>query len=999
MVLFKRKIVTVPAPPVVKDGNPEVWYIKQTGEYFMDYDNYVKRMDFYNQRRFICELTGHSNLSFFEALESETSESKEVDETFPEALKEPVLRRVQFSTVSRLDHLVDEIYNLFRNDFFPGEFVYASTTSSSEKLQVVIREKAQFNAIKLSSGETRPAYSKYRLEIVNGDREGQEEFVDESQISRDRRFFSKSMLRIFLKNTLSREAWNGAPWLVKANYAAKYRIDTEVPLHLQRHQRMSASELAAEQAKKEREKKRALLAVERERIAKEKEENRERLKREREKQRERDRKEKLAARRPASTEDLDCIPLTEPPSKKPRLLFEKSFNQKHIGMLLETWSFLNMFHQTLVLDTFTLDEFIGALQYNNSDYPCELFVEVHCSLLKLLIDRDSQDGELNIELPEKDEGLESEADENEDATQPSGEQELQNESRVKEMQRWRDGGWKERLQRRLFTNGGMEVIILGLLDDISYIPDYRELCIEVIEYAAPEDMPATMETAKIRYAKMDKVLKLSVLNLICQLINDSSVIRDRIEYCMEESTRIRRERLETHKEHKALLEAIKNLEEQRESHLPPDENPDPEADESKKKLRSAANVHKDAEINLLKTNSDYRKIVEDIEKAHKSIANCIESLKRAEVELRVLDCQRARSLGRDRFYNRYWWFEGNGLPTALGKQGFLMGRLWVQGPSAEDLEVFIKEGKVLYGEMSFQERQELEEPSASHLADETCWGYYDDPAQISELMSWLALKGARESRLRKELDVRRDRILNPIMARRRYLGLRTSSIQNGANGLRHGSVKSENGNDSDSVSYSHLDFDDDDDDDLEDGDDEPRRSSRQRAQVRSKQDARSIARDLRFLNWHNTAAANQFGRTHFEYGFKKKTPDVIYSNVTFGTPLQVAKEMAKESVSNTTPVASAKQSPVPTGGISEAAVAVVPSKRKTTSYNAPNETQTSKRQTTRFSNNDARFNEPQLGRRSSRRATAAATNSFKSLEQSETLRRSGRHTRSSARFD
>lgn len=84
-------------------------------------------MDFYKQRRFICEITGHSGLNFFEALRSEVrdgspgdsisrflitknnrsqmDESREVNSTFPEALKEPILRRIQFSTVSRVDNL------------------------------------------------------------------------------------------------------------------------------------------------------------------------------------------------------------------------------------------------------------------------------------------------------------------------------------------------------------------------------------------------------------------------------------------------------------------------------------------------------------------------------------------------------------------------------------------------------------------------------------------------------------------------------------------------------------------------------------------------------------------------------------------------------------------------------------------------------------------------------------------------------------------------------
>jgi len=37
----------------------------------MSYEPYLQRMDFYKQRRFICEITGHSGLNFFEAYRSE----------------------------------------------------------------------------------------------------------------------------------------------------------------------------------------------------------------------------------------------------------------------------------------------------------------------------------------------------------------------------------------------------------------------------------------------------------------------------------------------------------------------------------------------------------------------------------------------------------------------------------------------------------------------------------------------------------------------------------------------------------------------------------------------------------------------------------------------------------------------------------------------------------------------------------------------------------------
>jgi hypothetical protein len=97
--------------------------IPETNEVFTSYEPYLQRMDFYKSRRFICEITGHSGMTFFEALRSEVGgntrwlhgrvliiweqleESREVNNSFPEALKEPILRRIQFSTTSRVDNL------------------------------------------------------------------------------------------------------------------------------------------------------------------------------------------------------------------------------------------------------------------------------------------------------------------------------------------------------------------------------------------------------------------------------------------------------------------------------------------------------------------------------------------------------------------------------------------------------------------------------------------------------------------------------------------------------------------------------------------------------------------------------------------------------------------------------------------------------------------------------------------------------------------------------
>ncbi|KKA28108.1 hypothetical protein TD95_002329 [Thielaviopsis punctulata] len=203
-VLYKRKPVQIPAPSNdIRDEN--------------------------TQRKFICQITGQSKLTFFEALKSEQAGAKEVQEAFPEALKGPVLRRVQFQTISRIDHLVDNIYDEFKSEFFPGEIVTAQI-SDGEKVQGPIREKIRVGPKIKDDGSTSEPFSRYVISI--DDREGEEAVVDGPAVARDRKVFTKAVLRTFIKNAVSREAWNGAPWTVKSEFAQSYQIDTRVPQHL-----------------------------------------------------------------------------------------------------------------------------------------------------------------------------------------------------------------------------------------------------------------------------------------------------------------------------------------------------------------------------------------------------------------------------------------------------------------------------------------------------------------------------------------------------------------------------------------------------------------------------------------------------------------------------------------------------------------------------------------------------------------------------------------------
>lgn len=50
-----------------------------------------------------------------------------------------------------------------------------------------------------------------------------------SELMRDRRVYSKIILKQFLRSAVNREPWHGAPWLVKDHLAKRYNIPTKLP--------------------------------------------------------------------------------------------------------------------------------------------------------------------------------------------------------------------------------------------------------------------------------------------------------------------------------------------------------------------------------------------------------------------------------------------------------------------------------------------------------------------------------------------------------------------------------------------------------------------------------------------------------------------------------------------------------------------------------------------------------------------------------------------------
>ena len=81
------------------------------------------------------------------------------------------------------------------------------------------------------NGETqREAFSRYFVKIHG--MEDRECLMEDKYVRRDRKVFTKQNLKSFLRHSLQRESYTGAPWLVKEPLAIQYRLPMEIPARL-----------------------------------------------------------------------------------------------------------------------------------------------------------------------------------------------------------------------------------------------------------------------------------------------------------------------------------------------------------------------------------------------------------------------------------------------------------------------------------------------------------------------------------------------------------------------------------------------------------------------------------------------------------------------------------------------------------------------------------------------------------------------------------------------
>jgi len=526
---------------------------------------------------------------------------------------------------------------------------------------------------------------------------------------------------------------------------------------------------------------------------------------------------------------------------------------KSIGPLLCIWETLNVHDTIYMLDSFTFDDFVGAMRFSHETVECELFVEMHCAILKQIV---NESGKIQTPLPNmadaEDSSEEDSSDESEPTPEPeppvrttrsslrkSGAAQLIVKQRTptpeppKEVHKAaefdNDFDWVEQCKDRNFADGGWQAIVVGLLYRLSFDPARKEACDEILgNLVPPEEEPTVANIAK-NYIGLDVNLRISALEMMLSLTVVTENFREQLVVAAQEMTRLRKEKIEFQRKRKELVEELCKLDLDRKIHLPAntpaspsdakmnddvdvsmnsinDESKDAAdaeandgddattsktrtrpsnknkrkaaAEEARKEKAKKSKAEAKAEAEKTKKQKEWEKLLAAIEKKKEELKECEDNINELDDDLRETLVHRSKILGKDRFLNKYYWFEHNGMPfggvpnSSTAEYGYANGRIWVQGPSEYELGPNLEEPALSQDLQRFgytiPQRKEREEGS-THLSNSTEWGYYDDPEDIDKLLAWLDERGLRERILRKELQAFRDRIAEYMLKMRKHL--------------------------------------------------------------------------------------------------------------------------------------------------------------------------------------------------------------------------------------
>ncbi|CAG8481173.1 14689_t:CDS:10 [Acaulospora morrowiae] len=769
--------------------------------------DYLARLALYERPIWQCILTGKQSLTYKQALESENNHREALKDKFPEGLKEQILRLIQFKT-DRLDVLVNEIFQEFKDLYAIGEIVYVVVDKRKIKakiLEVIYNVQSDINSKGVKSNGFKPrkisnSQVSYRVQILdeeaNSAKQKNKKLVIKTingsdVMSRaDKLSFTKTLVRQFIKETANKDSYYHAPWLVKLKLAKKYGISTKLPDELQqakvealeksrkRKSKSSSNEVPMKKSKnnkgtsvnvratkggasankksssktskqsskkltnkKQSKKQPTKSAAEKARQEKKKQQELEKKKKEAERQaaKEKKQKEKEEQKRQKAEqkkikypiEDLE-VPLDRSlRQKRPSISQDFKVPQKYVGTMLVIWNFFNIFGKSLGMSFCTLDDFESSLYHNVVNPRCYLTIEMHVVLLNAIIkDRLHSKGKKRQVVARV--GNLKDNPKNESDSDPMDVDQVSDSATPDASRKILEGlgqNWDKRTLSSSDGRKGWESILVGCihqLGDYESIPNLDR----TIAHMVPDDESVTEEDFEENYVTLEVVDKLQILNFLVNVATKTVVIHDYIERCVEKLADLNKEKSDLAKEKRQIALSFAEI---AKGNLPPSlaKDSDDERSPSTSAVKSNGNGTETLE-------SRKRKLEEDevaIQKREDQI----------EKEKRKYSVPRVSLLGRDRFYNKYYYFDNVGAAVT---EKYGAGRIFVESPNNFDLEIMTEREL-----QRFNKRRKVEEISGRNagIDNQTQWGYYDEISQIEELRQWLNSKGIRELSLNSEL--------------------------------------------------------------------------------------------------------------------------------------------------------------------------------------------------------------------------------------------------------
>ncbi|XP_077249744.1 DDT domain-containing protein isoform X2 [Tasmannia lanceolata] len=385
MPLYKRKPFSLLDPPQDLNLAEPVFQVRFTKEIFRDYQEYLDRINLYRQRVWTCKVTGKTNLTYEEALVSERRATEKVQQ-FPEDLMAPVLRTIQFSTL-RLKDLVNKISTRLQEQILEGAEFYGRKEESACPCKILKVLEVDGGNIRYEVGWFGKNKKITDTSIVNSD-----------DLIRKKLPFSRDVLKSFIRESTSQSA----PWVVHDKLARKHKILTEPPEELRDKFTIRDGCFSIKQSRKNMEGRDKILNGENGKINKNKRkklegEDNEGLRTKKKKAEEEEENPKVEPIK-FPIDDLLVQPGPDDPVFTDRPSPARDFDVPMvcIGDLLMVWDFCSSFSRLLHLWPFSLEDFENALRHKDSDGI--IILESHLAILRLLI---KDEGEYFTAIREK----------------------------------------------------------------------------------------------------------------------------------------------------------------------------------------------------------------------------------------------------------------------------------------------------------------------------------------------------------------------------------------------------------------------------------------------------------------------------------------------------------------------------------------------------------------------------------------------------------------------